>query len=154
MKHQQWLNKTIDMAVENVKNGGGPFAAIVVLDGKIIGRGTNLTHINHDPSAHAELLAIREACAHLQSVDLSSCILYASGEPCPMCLGASYWSTIGAIYYTCSKEEAYEKVGFPNFVENYFPDQAEEPEKRQIPFIQIQTDKSLTPFVEWQKGQL
>ncbi len=153
MNHKKWLNKTVQMAVENVKDGGGPFAAIVVKDGEIIGKGTNLVHVQNDPSAHAELLAIREACAHLQSVDLSSCVLYASGEPCPMCLGAAYWSDVGQIYYTCSKDEAFQEVGFPNPVENYFPDQEKEPEKRQVPFIQIETDQSFAPFLEWKNTQ-
>lgn len=153
MNHTRWLEKTVEMAVENVKNGGGPFAAIVVKDGEVIGSGTNLVHIQHDPSAHAELLAIREACAHLQSVDLSDAVLYASGEPCPMCLGAAYWSNVGNIYYTCSKDEAYQEVGFPNLVANYFPDQEKEPENRQIPFIHIKTDEATAPFVEWKKTQ-
>ena len=90
MTHEKWLHQTINMAVENVKQGGGPFAAVVVKDGRIIGKGTNLVHLQNDPSAHAELLAIREACKTLSSMDLSDCILYASGEPCPMCLGAAY----------------------------------------------------------------
>lgn len=153
MTHEKWLDKTIQMAVENVKNGGGPFAAIVVKGGEVIGSGTNCVHLHNDPSAHAELLAIREACAHLQSTDLSSAVLYASGEPCPMCLGAAYWSNVGQVYYTCSKNDAFEGTGFPNLLENYFPDQQKEPEKRQIPFVHIQTDDALAPFLEWKKTQ-
>lgn len=153
MNHAKWLAKTVEMAVENVKNGGGPFAAIIVSDGEIIGSGTNLVHVHHDPSAHAELLAIREACAHLQSVDLSSCVLYASGEPCPMCLGAAYWSNVGNIYYACSKDAAFQEVGFPNLLENYFLDQSKEPAQRQIPFIHLDTEQALAPFIEWKKTQ-
>lgn len=152
MKHEKWLAQTIQMAVENVQNGGGPFAAVIVKDGEIIGRGTNLVHLQHDPSAHAELLAIREACEKLQSTDLSSCVLYASGEPCPMCLGAAYWANLHTIYYACSKVEAYEHVGFPNQVARYFIDQKESPENRQIPFIQLHTDQALAPFHEWKKN--
>ena len=88
--HEKWLQHTIEMAVTNVIEGEGPFAAIIVKEGKIIGSGTNLVHLHNDPSAHAELLAIREACSYLATTDLSDCILYASGEPCPMCLGAAY----------------------------------------------------------------
>lgn len=152
MKHENWLAQTIQMAVENVQNGGGPFAAVIVKDGEIIGRGTNLVHLQHDPSAHAELLAIREACEKLQSTDLSSCVLYASGEPCPMCLGAAYWANLHTIYYACSKAEAYEHTGFTNPVARYFSDQKESPENRQIPFIQLHTDQALAPFYEWKKN--
>lgn len=151
MTHEQWLEKTIVMAVENVKMGGGPFAAIIVKDDKIIGKGTNLVHVNHDPSAHAELLAIREACTTLQSTDLSDCILYASGEPCPMCLGAAYWSTVGKIFYACSKAEAFDKATFGNPLHSYFSDQTKEPHERQVPFIQLSTPNSLAPFSEWNK---
>ncbi|MDS9472108.1 nucleoside deaminase [Sporosarcina pasteurii] len=151
MNHKKWLDKTVQMAVDNVKNGGGPFAAIVVKDGKIIGSGTNLVHQHNDPSAHAELLAIREACAELGSTNLSSAILYASGEPCPMCLGAAYWASVGNIYYACSKNEALQHANFSNPLAAYFPDQEKAPEDRQIPFIQISTNGALTPFHEWNK---
>lgn len=149
MKHEIWLEKTIKMAVDNVQFGGGPFAAIVVKDGQIIGRGTNRVHIENDPSAHAELLAIREACEYLGKVDLSDCILYASGEPCPMCLGAAYWSTVGTIYYACSKADALEEAQFSNPLAAYFPDQSKAPEDRQVPFIHLKTEKAISPFQEW-----
>lgn len=151
MVHEKWLEKVVTMAVENVKDGGGPFAALVVKDGEIIGSGTNLVHLQHDPSAHAELLAIREACTVLESIDLSDCVLYASGEPCPMCLGAAYWSTVGEIYYACSKVEAESGAGYPNPLENYFTDQDKSPEQRDVPFIQVQTGNALSPFHEWNK---
>lgn len=151
MAHEMWLEKTVSLAVENVKNGGGPFAALVVKDGEIIGSGTNLVHLQNDPSAHAELLAIREACAVLESIDLSDCVLYASGEPCPMCLGAAYWSTVGEIYYACSKLEAGSGAGYPNPLENYFTDQDKSPEQREVPFIQVKTRNALSPFHEWNK---
>ncbi|BAQ09010.1 guanine deaminases [Bacillus sp. OxB-1] len=149
MRHEEWLYETIDMAVENVRKGGGPFAAIIVKDGEIIGRGTNRVHIENDPSAHAELLAIREACAFLGTIDLSDCTLYASGEPCPMCLGAAYWSTVGTIYYACSKAEALDEAQFTNPLAAYFPDQSKAPEDRQVPFIQLKTTNALSPFHEW-----
>lgn len=151
MTHTQWLTKTIQMAVENVKGGGGPFAAIVVKDGVIIGKGTNLVHLQHDPSAHAELLAIREACAFISSTDLSDCILYASGEPCPMCLGASYWANVGKIIYACSKTDAWIGAHFTNPLSEFFSDQNELPENRNVPFIQMRTSDALKPFSEWNK---
>jgi guanine deaminase len=151
MVHTKWLDKTVEMAIENVRNGGGPFAAIVVKDGEIIGTGTNLVHVNNDPSAHAELLAIREACATLSSVDLSDCVLYASGEPCPMCLGAAYWSTVGNIYYACSKADALDGANFDNPLAAFFSDQNKKPENREVPFIQLKTDNALAPFHEWNR---
>ncbi|MBB4825112.1 guanine deaminase [Sporosarcina luteola] len=151
MAHEQWLSLTIEMAVDNVKSGGGPFAAIVVRDGNIIGKGTNQIHVLHDPSAHAELLAIREACATLQTIDLSDCILYASGEPCPMCLGAAYWSSVGQIYYACGKQDALEETGFPNPLDRYFTDQKLPGDHRLVPFIQVTCQHALAPFYEWQK---
>ncbi|PIC65048.1 tRNA-specific adenosine deaminase [Sporosarcina sp. P13] len=153
MNHEKWLELTIEMAITNVKNGGGPFAAIIVKDGEIIGSGTNLVESLYDPSAHAELLAIKEACARLLTLDLSDCVLYASGEPCPMCLGASYWATIGEIYYACSKQDAYEEVGFANPLKNFFPDQQLTPKKRSIPFIQQKPANATAPFIEWDKRQ-
>lgn len=153
MNHKKWLEHTVEMATDNVVNGGGPFAAIVVKNGEIIGSGTNLVESTCDPSAHAELLAIREACTKLQTLDLSDCVLYASGEPCTMCLGASYWSAVGEIIYACSKQDAYMEVGFTNPVQDFFPDQQLPPEKRSIPFIQQKTDNSTKPFIEWKKRQ-
>ncbi len=147
--HEKWLQHTIEMAIANVNKGEGPFAAIVVKDGEIIGSGTNLVHLHNDPSAHAELLAIREACAYLASTDLSGCTLYASGEPCPMCLGAAYWSTLGEIYYACSKTEAHEMANFGNPLAGFFTDQQTAPEKRSIPFVQLPVKNALQPFHQW-----
>ena len=122
-------------------------------NGEVIGSGTNRVHIDHDPSAHAEMIAIREACAKLQTTDLSDCILYASGEPCPMCLGAAYWSTVGHIYYACSKTDAHSKAGFSNPLECYFSDQQKDADDRLVPFIHIQTENALDPFLEWKRQQ-
>lgn len=152
MSHAKWLNKTVQMAKDNVALGGGPFAAVIVKDHEVIGMGTNPIGISHDPSAHAELDAIRQACAVLASMDLSSAILYASGEPCPMCLDAAYWANIGAIYYTCSKDEALIDAGFSNPLSTFFSDQNELPENRSIPFIQVKTKHSLAPFHEWNRS--
>lgn len=149
MTHTKWLEKTIKLAVDNVKLGGGPFAAIVVKNGKIVGSGVNRVHVHHDPTAHAELIAIREACMKLGTTNLSDCILYASGEPCPMCLGAAYWTTVGTIYYACSKSEALEKADFQNPLDNFYTDQNKEPEYRTVPMIQLETPTALSPFTHW-----
>lgn len=151
MTHSKWLNKTIQMAIDNVATGEGPFAAIVVKDGKVIGKGTNSIQLNHDPSAHAELLAIREACSYLSSTDLSDCLLYASGEPCPMCLGAAYWATLGNIYYACSKEQAQTGAHFENPLADFYSDQEQAGKDRSIPFVQLKTPNALQPFLKWNK---
>ena len=154
MIHTKGRDKTVEKAVENVRNGGGQCAAIVVKDGEVIGTGTDLVHLNNDPSAHAELLAIREACAALSSIDLSDCILYSRGEPCPMCLGAAYWSTVGNIYYACSKADALKGANFDNPLVEFFSDQTKEPENRKVPFVQTKTENSLAPFLEWNRKHL
>ncbi|KXH80898.1 nucleoside deaminase [Sporosarcina sp. HYO08] len=154
MTHEKWLHQTIDMAIQNVRDGGGPFAAIVVKDGEVIGKGTNLVHRLNDPSAHAELLAIREACQTIGSIDLSDCVLYASGEPCPMCLGAAYWSTVGQIYYACGKSEALVGAGFTNPLNAFYSDQERLPEQRMVPFMQMEVEKALEPFHEWNRHNL
>lgn len=149
MTHTKWLEKTIKLAVDNVKLGGGPFAAIVVQNGKIIGSGVNRVHVHHDPTAHSEIIAIREACLKIATTDLSDCILYTSGEPCPMCLGASYWSNVGTIYYACSRVEALEKADYQNPLDTFFTDQNKEPESRTVPMIQLETPTALSPFTHW-----
>lgn len=151
MSHTKWLDLTIQMAIDNVDIGQGPFAAVVVKDGEVIGRGTNLVHLHNDPSAHAELLAIREACKTLSSTDLSDCIIYASGEPCPMCLGAAYWANVGGIYYACSKTDALTQAGFGNPLKTFFTDQQEQPHNRTVPFIELPAQNALAPFIQWNR---
>lgn len=153
MEHEKWLRHAVEMAIENVRNGCGPFAAVVVKDGKAVGSGTNLAESLCDPTGHAELLAIREACSVLQTADLSDCVLYASGEPCPMCLGAAYWTSVKCIYYACSKKDANEDAGFADPLEDFFADQQLPPEKRRIPFIQQKTGDEAKPFYLWKKQQ-
>ncbi len=101
-----------NLAKENLKtNVGGPFGACIIKDGKIIGKGSNHVLINNDPTAHAEIMAIRDACENLQTYDLSNCILYTSCYPCPMCLSAIIWSNIKVVYYGNTKEDA-ANIGF------------------------------------------
>lgn len=107
MPHGRWLRKTVRLAVKNVRHyKAEPFAAIVVKNNSIVGQGANLVDERKDPTAHAEIEALREACQVLGTADLSGCILYASGEPCPMCMGAIYWSGIQAVYYAYSLADA------------------------------------------------
>ena len=107
-----FMKDAIQLALRGMDNNdGGPFGCVVVKDGKIIGRGNNRVTSGHDPTAHAEILAIREACAHLGSHQLEGCVIYTSCEPCPMCLGAIFWARISKLYYGCSRADA-AAVGF------------------------------------------
>lgn len=100
------MRQAIQLAVENVKQGGGPFGAVIVKDGEVVATGVNRVTATHDPTAHAEVRAIREACSCLQDFQLEGCDIYTSCEPCPMCLGAIYWSRLRHIYYGCNKADA------------------------------------------------
>jgi guanine deaminase len=108
---KQFIEEAVRLALENVeKYGGEPFGAVIVKNGEIISSGVNEVERDHDPTAHAELLVIRDACQKLNTTDLSDCVLYASGEPCPMCLGAIYWANLKRVYYAYSLHDA-EEVG-------------------------------------------
>lgn len=109
-----------DLAEDNlITNAGGPFGACVVKDGEIIGRGSNNVLLNNDPTAHAEIMAIRDACKNINSYDLSGCELYTSCYPCPMCLSAIIWSNINKVYYGNTKEDA-SNIGFrDDFIYDY-----------------------------------
>ncbi len=100
------MQLAIQLAVENVHNGGGPFGAVIVKDDEIVATGVNRVTANHDPTAHAEVSAIRAACEKLQTFQLDGCEIYSSCEPCPMCLGAIYWAHIDRLYYGCNKLDA------------------------------------------------
>lgn len=106
-----FLLQAIRMAEDNVRNGGGPFGALVVKGGKIVGKGVNRVTRNNDPTAHAEVVAIRDACQNLGTFQLTDCDIYTSCEPCPMCLGAIYWSRPAKVFFAASKEDAAE-AGF------------------------------------------
>ncbi len=111
MGNKEFMREAIRLSIENVKNGGGPFGAVIVKDGRIIATGTNRVTANNDPTAHAEVSAIREACLKLDTFDLSGCEIYTSCEPCPMCLGAIYWAHLDRIYYGNNKADA-AAIGF------------------------------------------
>ena len=112
-----FIREAIKLAIENVENGnGGPFGAVIVKDGKIIATGVNQVTSSHDPTAHAEVMAIRMACAALNTFQLVGCEIYASCEPCPMCLAAIYWAKLDKLYYANTKEDA----AAVNFNDNLF----------------------------------
>ncbi|MFO7264097.1 MAG: hypothetical protein A6D91_03340 [Bacillaceae bacterium G1] len=151
MDHRHWLQQAVQLAIDNVTRGhGGPFGAVVVREGEMIGQGVNESAQLHDPTAHAEIQAIRQACRHLATSTLDGAILYASGEPCPMCLAAAYWANIRAIYVACPKAEAV-KIGYPDKLAAFFADLKKVPEARSIPVYTLMVDGYLEPFERWKK---
>ena len=111
MTKEELMRKAIELSVENVANGGGPFGAVIARDGEIVATGVNRVTSNCDPTAHAEVSAIRAACTALKTFDLSGCEIYTSCEPCPMCLGAIYWAHLDRMYYGNNKHDA-ANIGF------------------------------------------
>ncbi|MDQ1363542.1 MAG: guanine deaminase [Pseudomonadota bacterium] len=101
-----WIQHAVQLAIDSVAKGGGPFGAVIVRNSEIIGSGFNQVTLNNDPTAHAEIMAIREACKTLQNFNLDGCTLYSSCEPCPMCLSAIYWAHISRVVYAASGAEA------------------------------------------------
>ncbi|OAH57419.1 guanine deaminase [Domibacillus aminovorans] len=146
-KQESLMAHAIQLAKENVDTGhGGPFGAIVVKDGEIIGRGCNEVTASNDPTAHAEVQAIREACQHLESFQLTGCEIYTSCEPCPMCIGAIYWARPDAVYYACTKEEA-AAIGFDD---QFIYEELGQPiEERSLKMKKLVIDKSKEPFENW-----
>ncbi len=146
-KHKEYLRQAIELAKRNVENGfGGPFGAIVVKDGKIVGRGVNLVTSSNDPTSHAEIVAIRDACKNLESFQLDGCIIYSSCEPCPMCLGAIYWARPEMLIFAASHDDA-AKAGFDD---SFIYDEIALPfEKRSVITTQIKPGNCLEPFNKW-----
>lgn len=146
---KEFMQLAIDIAVESVKElQGGPFGAIIVKDGKVIAKTSNSVTTTNDPTAHAEINAIREACQHLNTFDLSGSEIYSSCEPCPMCLSAIYWAKIDKIYYAADRYDA-EKIGFNDsliYTELSLPET-----QRSIPVENIMKEEGQEPFDLWQK---
>lgn len=145
--HLKFINKAIELARKSVEiYGGGPFGAVVVKNGEIIGQGMNAVTQNNDPTAHAEVQAIREACKTLNNFQLDDCVIYSSCEPCPMCLGAIYWARPDAIYFAAAKEDA-SSAGFDDsFI---YLELDKELLERAIPTIHIETELAILPFNVW-----
>ncbi len=144
---KSFIGLTIDMAVKNVEEGrGGPFAAIVVKNNEIIGRGGNSVTTTNDPTAHAEVNAIRDACKNLNTFQLDGCEIYCSCEPCPMCLGAIFWARPAKVFYAATKAEA----SAAGFDDSFIYKQIDiQPEQRSIPFIHFADEKLNLPFERW-----
>lgn len=148
MEHKDFMRQAIALAVENVAAGGGPFGAVIVKNGEVVSTGVNRVTSNNDPTAHAEVNAIRAACAKLGTFDLGGCVLYTSCEPCPMCLGAIYWAHIDKIFYGANQHDA-ASVGFDDsFI---YRELELEPSKRHKPVENILPDEALAPFNAWRE---
>ena len=147
-----FMREAIRLSLQNVEKGsGGPFAAVIVKNGVIIASGVNLVTTNNDPTAHAEVMAIREACAKLQTFQLEGCEIYCSCEPCPMCLGAIYWSRISKLYFANTKEDA----AAIDFDDQFIYNEIELPiEKRTLTTIQLLRDEALEAFTKWESSPL
>lgn len=141
-----YMGKAIRLSLESIKKGGGPFGAVIVKDGVEIASGSNSVVLDTDPTAHAEITAIRNAAQKLGTYDLSGCVIYTSCEPCPMCLSAIYWAHIEKIYYANTRNDAL-KIGFDD---SYIYDQLKLDEnKRDIPVIRILKREALDVFQYW-----
>jgi guanine deaminase len=146
MRPEKLIRETIDMARMNVEHDGGPFAAIIVKENVIISKATNTVTKDNDPTAHAEINAIRTAARTLKTHDLSDCTLYSSCEPCPMCLAACYWARINTIYYANSKERAKE-AGFDD--SKIYSEITKSTDCRNINMIHIEDVTADVPFTTW-----
>ncbi len=143
---EKFLQKALELAKESVINGGGPFGAVVVRDGKVLASASNRVTLDHDPTAHAEILAIRKAAAALGTHDLTGCTVYSSCEPCPMCLGAIYWARPERVVFAAGREDAM-KAGFDDsFI--YSQLILDLPE-RTIPTVQLPLALASEPFDLW-----
>lgn len=149
MEKEKYMKRAIQLAVDNVRNGGGPFGAVIVKDGRIVAEGVNRVTAQHDPTAHAEVQAIREACRKMETFDLTGCEIYSSCEPCPMCLGAIYWAHLSHLYFAGTKIDA-ARAGFDDaFIYKELPLDIQH---RQLPTETMMHDEALQPFDEWMKS--
>ncbi len=148
--NKKFMRKAIALSIENIKNGGGPFGAVIVKDGKIVSTGVNCVTVNSDPTAHAEIIAIRKASKKLGSFDLTGCDIYTSCEPCPMCLGAVYWAHLDKMYYGNTKSDA-KNIGFDD---SFIYDELElKPENRQVRTTQLLPEEAIVAFETWSKTE-
>ncbi len=144
----QFMIKAIELSIESVKKGGGPFGSVIVKDGIIIAEGFNKVTTTNDPTAHGEIVAIREACNKLNTFNLKGTELYSNCEPCPMCLSAIYWARIDKIYYANTREDA-QKIDFDDSL--IYSEFKKKIDKRKIPMIQMMRDEALKAFELWDK---
>ncbi len=144
------MKEAIRLSEENLDNGGGPFGAVIARDGEIVATGVNRVTASHDPTAHAEVSAIRAACQKLNTFNLSGCEIYTSCEPCPMCLAAIYWAHLDKVYFGNGKTDA-KDIGFDD---SFIYDELTLPrEKRKLPAEMLLDKEAIRAFKMWQKKQ-
>lgn len=146
-RHHEFMRRAIQLSIENVEShAGGPFGAVVVREGVIVGEGSNKVTSSNDPTAHAEIEAIRAACRKLGTFELTGATIYTSCEPCPMCLSAIYWARIGEIYYANTKQDA-SAIKFDDaFI---YEEIAKAIDRRSVPMSQLMRDEALEAFAKW-----
>ena len=144
----RFMREAIRLADESVAHGGGPFGAVIVKDGKILAGASNSVTLDNDPTAHAEVNAIRQACRELGTFDLKGSVIYASCEPCPMCLGAIYWAGIERIYYANTRADAAAADFADGFI---YEDMGKPLAERTLPIIPLLRDEALHTFRRWQE---
>ena len=150
MRPKDLMKKAIALSIENIKNGGGPFGAVIAKDGNIIATGVNRVTPECDPTAHAEVCAIRNAAKELGTFNLKGCEIYSSCEPCPMCLGAIYWAHLDKLYYGNTQQDA-AKIGFDDaFI---YKELEMKPEDRHLTSSNILRDEALRAFTTWEESQ-
>lgn len=148
-KDEFFMRRAIEMAAKGMNsNAGGPFGAVVVKNGEIIAEGHNRVTSTNDPTAHAEMVVIREACKKLNTFQLTDCVIYTSCEPCPMCLGAIYWARPKAVFYACTKEDA-KAIDFDD--QFIYDELDKEMADRQIKFVQLLRNDALPVFKSWEE---
>jgi len=144
----EFMKRAIELSVENVDKGGGPFGSVIVKNNKIIAEGANKVTSTNDPTAHGEIVAIREACKKLNNFNLNGSELYSSCEPCPMCLSAIYWARISKIYFANTREDA-QKIDFDDSL--IYSELQKNINGRKIPMIQMMRNEALKAFEKWDK---
>ena len=147
--NEKFMREAIRLSIQKMRRGqGGPFGAVVVRDGKIVGRGCNQVTSANDPTAHAEIVAIREACQRLKTFQLDDCDLYTSCEPCPMCLSAIYWARLGHVYYANTRKDA-ARIDFDD--DFIYREVALPIRRRKLRMKQLLREEALAAFAEWQR---
>lgn len=143
---KKYIKMACELASKNIDNAGGPFGAVIVKDGEVVATGCNRVTATNDPTAHAEVMAIRAACSKRENFKLEDCVIYSSCEPCPMCLSAIYWAGIRKIYFANTKHEA----AAINFNDNFIYEEIAKPhEMRSIPFIHVNDKHAIDHFRKW-----
>ena len=143
---ETFMRRALALACESVASGGGPFGAVIVRDGQVLAEGINRVTIWNDPTAHAEIVAVRQACRTLSRFDLRGCEIYSSCEPCPMCIGALHWARLAAIYYSADREDA-AQAGFDDAV--LYNEFTRPMGERATPIHRLLSEQAAVPFETW-----